>query len=218
MSRTYRDRYRFTGDADCLIHYGVPHQKWGERRYQNYNGTLTEEGKRHYGYYDKGNGEKDMKRLQKDAANDAREYARAKAYYGQGAGIRRKMIKNLISERMKDDDYKQEFERLLAGQDMSQHQKAANRERKVQDTKNAIGKTARGVKNLMLGVGSASLTAIAIYNVAKMTGAGNKIAQYGKQSLSSVFNAVKGIAQKIRPVARSASRYVTQNGRINWGG
>ena len=32
-----------------LIHYGVKGQKWGVRRYQNEDGTLTEEGKKRYG-------------------------------------------------------------------------------------------------------------------------------------------------------------------------
>lgn len=33
-----------------LIHYGVPGQKWGDRRYQNEDGSLTPEGYEHYGY------------------------------------------------------------------------------------------------------------------------------------------------------------------------
>jgi hypothetical protein len=32
-----------------LCHFGIRGQKWGIRRYQNEDGTLTEEGKRHYG-------------------------------------------------------------------------------------------------------------------------------------------------------------------------
>lgn len=31
-----------------LIHYGIPGQKWGERRWQNEDGSLTEEGYIHY--------------------------------------------------------------------------------------------------------------------------------------------------------------------------
>lgn len=35
---------------EYLAHYGVKGQKWGVRRYQNLDGTLTDEGRRHYGY------------------------------------------------------------------------------------------------------------------------------------------------------------------------
>lgn len=35
-----------------LMHYGVPGQKKGTRRYQNEDGTLTQEGRDHYGVGD----------------------------------------------------------------------------------------------------------------------------------------------------------------------
>lgn len=199
---------------DFLIHYGVPNQKWGVRRYQNEDGTLTEEGKVHYGYYDRKDGTKDYKRLQKDAANDAKEYARAKAFYGEGAGNRRKQIKNLISERMKDEDYKREFERFLSEQDMSQHQKAANRERKVKDIKNTTVKTTRSVKNFLMGNAVPITTAgLAIGAALKYTGAGKHIAAYGRTAFGNVLNYLR---RRGGGMARSASQ-VTQNGRINWG-
>lgn len=37
---------------DCLWHWGIKGQKWGVRRYQNPDGTLTEAGKKRYGYDD----------------------------------------------------------------------------------------------------------------------------------------------------------------------
>lgn len=36
-----------------LMHYGVEGQKWGTRRWQNPDGSLTPEGRKHYGYNEK---------------------------------------------------------------------------------------------------------------------------------------------------------------------
>lgn len=37
-------------ETDYLAHYGVKGQKWGVRRYQNEDGSLTDEGRKRYGY------------------------------------------------------------------------------------------------------------------------------------------------------------------------
>lgn len=39
-------------EGEILIHWGNKGQKWGTRNYRNYDGTLTEEGRRRYDYYD----------------------------------------------------------------------------------------------------------------------------------------------------------------------
>lgn len=194
-------------ESNELFHYGIPKMHWGYRRFQNEDGSYTPAGRERYGISSDGNrkssgnkdskapkrtvytnpdGSKDMDRLHKDAKKDADEYAKAKAYYGEGAGLRRKKIKNEISEKMKDPDYKKEFEKNLKEQDMTQRQKEADRERRWNDTKDNVAKTARGVKNLILGVGSASIAALAIYNVAKYTGVDQKIASWGKSLLSKI--------------------------------
>ncbi len=36
--------------GDSLSHHGIKGQKWGVRRFQNADGSLTDEGYRHYGY------------------------------------------------------------------------------------------------------------------------------------------------------------------------
>ena len=38
-------------EKNYLMHHGIKGQKWGVRRYQNEDGTLTEEGKKRYGIH-----------------------------------------------------------------------------------------------------------------------------------------------------------------------
>lgn len=42
-------KLEMTNRDDILAHWGTEGMRWGERRYQNYDGSLTEEGRRHYG-------------------------------------------------------------------------------------------------------------------------------------------------------------------------
>ena len=200
-------------EHDDLQHSGIKGQKWGVRRFQNEDGSLTEAGKQRYGYYERADGTKDYARIQKDASNDATEYARAKAYYGEGAGNRRKIIRNRISERMKDPDYKAAFDKHMKEQNMEQHQKAADRERKWEDTKNTVGKTARGIKNILLGVGSASIAAISIVKLAQATGLDKKISDWGRTALSKI-----GIKNRASDNDSSGGRTLMfdRNGRPYW--
>lgn len=58
-----------------LSHHGIKGQKWGIRRYQNEDGTWTEEGKKRYGHW-KGPDTFKYRRLNKKA--DKGDYLRAK--------------------------------------------------------------------------------------------------------------------------------------------
>lgn len=189
-----------------LAHYGVKGQKHGRRRYQNEDGSLTAEGREHYGV---GDG-KNLKKIDHDAKKDAKEYATAKAYYGEGAGNRRKRIKNIVSERSKDPDYKAAFERYLNEQDMAKTQFRADRQRKVQDTKDSTARTVRGVKNFLLGNAVPMTTAaIAIGAALKYTGAGKKMAQWGKTALSAIAKKGSGMAERMKNA--KATRIVNRN-------
>lgn len=68
------------------------------------------------------------------ARKDAQEHARAKQFYGEGAGTRRKLIKAKIEGRSKrDPDYARAVQSHISKQDTSKHASKAVSERKRKD-------------------------------------------------------------------------------------
>ena len=63
-----------------LIHYGILGQKWGVRRWQNEDGSLTAAGQRHYAKADqrwaKRNSEKITNKTKKKVAAEMKQYSR----------------------------------------------------------------------------------------------------------------------------------------------
>ena len=113
--------------SDFLEHYGKKGMKWGVRKAER--GGVS-------------------RRTDREARKDAEEFARAKMFYGQGAGTRRKLIKNSVeAKKARDPDYAKAFDRNLASQDMSKQASGARRERKRKDrgdrTKKQAGYIAR---------------------------------------------------------------------------
>lgn len=80
-----------------LIHHGIKGQRWGVRRFQNADGSLTAAGKKHYSSNSSVGAQvpehlKDVpKTTRRTAQKDAKEFAEAKMFYGEGAGNRRKL-------------------------------------------------------------------------------------------------------------------------------
>lgn len=107
---------------DFLEHFGVKGMRWGVRK-DAAPGVSS--------------------KTDRDARKDAQEFARAKMFYGQGAGNRRKLIKATVDAKSKKDpDYAKAFDHHVARQDMSKHAEKARGERKSTDRKETTKKRA----------------------------------------------------------------------------
>ncbi|QGJ89063.1 hypothetical protein PBI_UNTOUCHABLE_18 [Gordonia phage Untouchable] len=134
---------------EFLAHYGVKGMKWGRRTGGSDGGTSI------------------PRKTNREASKDAEEFARAKMFYGTGAGNRRKLIKASVEAKSKDPLYKQAFEEHLAKQDMGKHAAKAQKERRRKDVTSSTTKTAKGVHRQMTGgFGSVSLASAVIATAA----------------------------------------------------
>lgn len=84
--------------------------------------------------------------VQKEARKDAKEYARAQMFYGEGAGTRRKLIQATVDGKVaRDPAYERAFQHELSRQDMADHVTKARWERERRDAVHATKKTVRAV-------------------------------------------------------------------------
>ena len=160
----------FPEDEDFLAHFGVKGMKWGQRK-SAVPGVSA--------------------KTNRVAKKDAKEFARAKMFYGEGAGTRRKLIKATVESRSKKDpSYKKAFDVHLKGQDMGAQASKARSERKRKDvakkTKQRTGFLARKFTGEM-GT-QAAFTAVALGGVAFASSP--KGQQIMKQTMDKVNNAV----------------------------
>lgn len=141
---------------DCLAHFGVKGMRWGVRSSDHPDAS---------------------RKTNKEANKDAKEFARAKMFFGEGAGTRRKLIKAKVETKSKKDPtYKKAFDHHLSRQDMGHHAEKARSERRRKNVVQKTGKTARGVNRSINGPFAASLTVTAIA-AASQTSVGKKVVQ-----------------------------------------
>ena len=131
---------------DFLEHFGIKGMKWGVRK-DDYSGAT--------------------RKTNREAKKDASEYARAKMFYGEGAGNRRKLIKATVDAKAKHDPaYKQAFDHHLERQAMDRHAEKARSERKRKDARAQISKNARAVNRHINGPFAGPVLSAAVFDVA----------------------------------------------------
>lgn len=165
------------GSDGYLSHHGVLGMKWGVRNAE----TQAR-------YRRDGTSKSTSFRTNRKAKKDAKEFAEAKMYYGEGAGTRRKLIKNRVEQRSKDlPGYSDAFNIHLENQNMDKAVSKAKRKRARTDAVNSTRKTGRGVIHAMNGNGRyASAAALAIVGAAHATGADKRLANYAKIGAKNV--------------------------------
>lgn len=144
--------------------------------------------------------------VQKEARRDAREYARAKMFYGEGAGNRRKLIATSVAAKsQRYAGYNSEFQKELARQDMAEHADAARKERRRMDRAHAINKNVKAAASgNYAGVNAGILVIAGVTYIAHQTG-------YDKRIIANVKARVQSF--KARRAARHAP--VTADGVHN---
>lgn len=173
---------------DFLEHFGVKGMRWGVRNDRS-GGTSN--------------------KVNRDAKKDAREFARAKVYYGEGSGTRRKLIKTKVEAKSKRiPGYKEAFESHLTNQDLSKHVSKAVSERKrtdrVQTNKKRFGAVARRLTGEM-GT-QAALVALVFSGVTFAK------SQKGQQVMKTSMNKIRKASEefKRRQGAKNISDFINR--------
>jgi hypothetical protein len=130
------------------------------------------------------------RKTNREARKDAQEFARAKMFYGEGAGTRRKLIKAKVQSKSKDPNYKKAFDQHLGNQDMGKHAEKARGERKRKNVKRSTARGIRGTSHILRGNSqyASAATAIIVGGAlyAHKTGIDKTIASAGKKAYNKI--------------------------------
>jgi hypothetical protein len=122
-------------------------------------------------------------KIKREAIRDADEYAMAKMFYGEGAGIRRRLINQTVQFKIANiPGYDVAFQQELAKQDFAKLSKKARKERKLIDAKDAAVHNSKAIirgdyRSLSLPL----LAAVGVGYLAHTTGYDKKAVEFTKR-------------------------------------
>lgn len=126
---TKKPNYVFDAD-DELRHWGIPGQRWGNRRFQNEDGSLTPEGKERYG------------------VGEARSKANAQKAKAKISYSTQKYKADLKSKAKKEADTRTAREERHRVKEWAKTERVANREQAKTDNRGTTGFKFRKTKNM----------------------------------------------------------------------
>lgn len=142
-----------------IYHFGVLGMRWGVRRYQNYDGTLTAAGRRHYEKQIRKAVDENVRGMRKEAANEARvalnsdsAVKSAKEQYAKESVDDNRSYRNLTNEELRYavEHYKleQQYSDLINGDRQRDVKRGREETREMLQTAGAVlavGATAVGI-------------------------------------------------------------------------
>lgn len=119
-----------------------------------------------------------MSNVKRQAIKDADEFARAKMFYGEGAGVRRRLISQTVNFKKENvPGYSEAFEKELSKQDFAKLSRHAHVERKFKDAKKFVKREGKALGRLTTGE---TVTIVALGYYAHKAGLDKKAYDYSK--------------------------------------
>jgi len=143
----------FIPHSDYLAHHGIKNQKWGQRRFQNYDGSLTSEGRKRYGVGESNLSKRERKQAEKAKVKAAKERAKAngkkKADAQKAAEQKQKRMDYLRDHPEKIYKYRKE----LTQDDVTDIMQKVKFDRSLQDIrKDEVGRGMKKIENIRQNV------------------------------------------------------------------
>lgn len=125
--------------------------------------------------------------VRRAARRDAKEMARAKMYYGEGAGTRRKLINATVKAKRKDPVYSKLFDEEFNKQDMAAAAQNARKTRNRADRKNKANKLIKNIVKSATGGTTMALLASGIVYAGKHPQQVNNVIHQGIKFANKMY-------------------------------